>query len=114
MKRWIPLLVLVVIGLAAPAAFAGDCAACVSPTWCDYSQPYGAAACIFYHDPSWCEEVGWCPGSGAAPRSFSADWKVASVTVLTPEGDKLFLAKAKANAPVAVAAKGARGRLTQR
>lgn len=113
MKRWIPLLVLVLVGSAAPAAFAGNCAACVGTNWCDYTQEFGAAACIFYHDPAWCEEEGWCSGrAAAAPRSFSADWKVSLVTVLTPDDGKPL--PAKANAPVAVAAKGDRGPLAQR
>ncbi len=68
------------------------------------TQPIGGVACEFFHDPAWCEEVGYC-NSGHAPRSSSADWKVASVSVLTPNGLDTPLRTAPKTVAVAAVAK---------
>jgi len=83
MKRWMPVCAFLLAVAVAPAAFADHCSVCVGPTWCDHTASSGGVTCIFYQDP-WCEEVGWCDHGAAAPRSFSASWKVASVRVLSP------------------------------
>jgi len=86
MKRWIPLLSVVLLLSAAPA-FADHCAYCFDESTCAFGATIGAVDCRIHFNPTWCQELGFCNDWGAAPRSFNADWKVVKVSVLTPGPD---------------------------
>ncbi len=88
MKRWIPLLSVVLL-LSAVPAFADHCWYCDFNDECQVGAPVGGAGCRIRNpgQPNqFCEELGFCNDWGLAARSFNADWKVTNVSVLTPNG----------------------------
>jgi hypothetical protein len=84
MKRWIPLLSVVLLMSAAPAFACAYCIFPVSGPECAYDGTIGGWDCKVFPETGWCYEVGECWGLSASAQSFTADWKVVKVTVLTP------------------------------